>query len=147
LFDAHLPHIVANVAEMRRAKAEITCLPFATVAALPAQELRAVLRALQLPLRRAPPADHFHGQRRLHVIVELLLLEFSRALDFATVIWLVTLGTLIEGHSLHREAGNSVLVTSIVGSGQRVSLLNDPTLQSFPPDFLINAEERGNNVI
>jgi hypothetical protein len=36
LFHAHLPLIVAHMAEMRSAEAKVTSLPFATVTAFPA---------------------------------------------------------------------------------------------------------------
>mmetsp|Transcript_26777 Transcript_26777/g.77333 ORF Transcript_26777/g.77333 Transcript_26777/m.77333 type:complete len:202 (-) Transcript_26777:1432-2037(-) len=139
LLGARLPQVVTLVAEVRRAEAEVVRLSFAAVAALPSKELRSVLGALELALRGAPSADEFHGQRRLHVVVEVILalLVRPRTFGLATIIRLSTLRALVKGHFVHGEAGYPILVRGVARLRGGPALLDGPTLQRLPPHLLI----------
>lgn len=134
LLHARLPEVVAYVAEVGGAEAEVVGLALATVATLPAQELGAVLGALELPLGCATAADKLHGQSSLDVVVEVFLLfllscpDTSSALHFAPVVRLVALRALEESHLLHGEGGDSVLVTGIIRPRGWPPLLHHPPL-------------------
>lgn len=102
LLHACLPEIVTNVAEMCGPEAEIVCLPLATIAALPAQELGAMLWTLQLPLGGTAAADQLHRESSLHVLVQIVLLLFCRtALYLSSIVRFIALGAFIECHLCH----------------------------------------------
>mmetsp|Transcript_46196 Transcript_46196/g.100381 ORF Transcript_46196/g.100381 Transcript_46196/m.100381 type:complete len:232 (+) Transcript_46196:417-1112(+) len=144
LLYASLPHVVTDVAEMGGAEAEVVRLALAAVAALPAQELGAMLRTLELPLRGASPAHEFHRKSGLHVFVQVLLFFLLHActLHLAAIVRLVALRAFEERHSGHRQSGDFVLVTRIVCSRRRPPLLHDPALQSLSSHLLVHVELR-----
>eukprot|EP00448_Togula_jolla_P037453 CAMPEP_0170624272 /NCGR_PEP_ID=MMETSP0224-20130122/30142_1 /TAXON_ID=285029 /ORGANISM="Togula jolla, Strain CCCM 725" /LENGTH=287 /DNA_ID=CAMNT_0010950779 /DNA_START=356 /DNA_END=1217 /DNA_ORIENTATION=- len=101
LLYASLPHVVTDVAEMGGAEAEVVRLALAAVAALPAQELGAMLRTLELPLRGASPAHEFHRKSGLHVFVQVLLFFLLHA---------CTLHLAAMYGSLHCEHSKNVIL-------------------------------------
>mmetsp|Transcript_28748 Transcript_28748/g.72196 ORF Transcript_28748/g.72196 Transcript_28748/m.72196 type:complete len:210 (-) Transcript_28748:1305-1934(-) len=149
LLDSGLPEVVAHVAEVRGAETEVVGLSFATIPALPAQELGPVLGALQLPLRSAPSAYQLHGQCCLDVVIEVLLLFLVDASTFglSAVVRFIALRTFEERHLRHCEAGQAVLVAGVAGLRRRAPLLDDPALQGLSADLLIHRELRGDEAI
>jgi hypothetical protein len=141
LLHAGLPKVVADVAEVSGAEAEVVCLALAAVAALPAEEFCAVLRALKLALGRATSAHELHGQSGLHVVIQIVLLLFlACALNLSAVVRLIALRTFEERHLRHRQSGYSILIGRIVGPRRGPPLLDHPALQCLPSDLLVHCE-------
>mmetsp|Transcript_127643 Transcript_127643/g.408529 ORF Transcript_127643/g.408529 Transcript_127643/m.408529 type:complete len:279 (+) Transcript_127643:42-878(+) len=149
LLDPRLPKVMTDIAEVGGAKAEIMGLPLAAVAALPAEELRAVLRALKLALGGAPSAHELHGQRCLHVFIQVLLLLFIHicTLNLSAIIRLLALRAFEERHLVHGEACQSVLVARVAGLRERLALLHDPALECLSADLLVQHQMRTDDVV
>mmetsp|Transcript_29894 Transcript_29894/g.82071 ORF Transcript_29894/g.82071 Transcript_29894/m.82071 type:complete len:202 (+) Transcript_29894:350-955(+) len=127
---------------MSGAKAKVLRLALATVAALPTQELSAMLGALKLPLGCATTAHELHRKHCLHVLIEVMLLVVlaAAALHLATVVGLAALRALVEGHLLHRKHRDSVLVAWVVCLWAGTTLLHDPALECLPSDLLVHSQ-------
>lgn len=139
LLHACLPEIVTNVAEMCGPEAEIVCLPLATITALPAQELGAMLWTLQLPLGGTAAADQFHCESSLHILVQIVFLLFCRTtLYLPSIVRLIALGAFIECHLCHSQRCNPILVTWVICSREGPPLLHHPALQGFSSDLLVH---------
>lgn len=107
-----------------------------------------MLWALHLTLGSTASADQFHCKRSLYIIIEVLIIcHFCGTFHLASVVRLVALRAFEEGHLSHCQSGDSILVTEIVWTRKRTSLLNNPTLHRFLPNLLIHLVLWSNNVI
>mmetsp|Transcript_38285 Transcript_38285/g.69329 ORF Transcript_38285/g.69329 Transcript_38285/m.69329 type:complete len:248 (+) Transcript_38285:328-1071(+) len=142
LLDASLPEVMTNMTEMCCAEAEVVRLSLTAVAALPSQEVRAVLWALQLTLGRTAPTRELHGEGSLHIFIQILFLLFlhSTALNLATIIRLIALRALEERHFLHCQDGDLVLMDCIIAPRLRSPLLDNPSLQRPPLHLVIHLQ-------
>jgi len=107
-----------------------------------------MLWALHLALGSTASADQFHCKRSLYIIIKVIILCYFRGtFHLASVVRLVALRAFKEGHLCHRHGGDSILVTRIVWTWERTSLLNYPTLHRFLPDLLIHLVLWSDNVV